>query len=83
MRGYDPYSSSKGCAELVTAAYRRSFFAPEDYGKTHQVALSSVRAGNVIGGGDWGEDRLIPDCVKALSQEKTIVIRNPLAIRPW
>lgn len=81
--GYDPYSSSKGCAELVTASYRNSFFNPEDYGKSHNVALSSVRAGNVIGGGDWGEDRLVPDCVRALSQKKVIVIRNPQATRPW
>lgn len=77
MGGYDPYSSSKGCSELVTAAYRNSFF------HKNGVALSSVRAGNVIGGGDWGEDRLIPDCVRALSQNKTIVIRNPNATRPW
>lgn len=83
MGGYDPYSSSKGCAELVTAAYRSSFFNPEEFGRSHNVALSSVRAGNVIGGGDWGEDRLIPDCVKALSQNKAIVIRNPLSTRPW
>ncbi|MCP2619673.1 CDP-glucose 4,6-dehydratase [Candidatus Aminicenantes bacterium AC-334-K16] len=81
--GYDPYSSSKGCAELVISAYRRSFFNPKDYGKTHNVALSSVRAGNVIGGGDWGEDRLIPDCVRALSKRETVIIRNPSAIRPW
>jgi CDP-glucose 4,6-dehydratase len=83
MGGYDPYSSSKGCAELVTAAYRKAFFNPEAYGKNHNVALSSVRAGNVIGGGDWGEDRIIPDCVRALSKGETIVIRNPSAIRPW
>ena len=83
LGGYDPYSSSKGCAELVTAAYRKSFFNPKDYGETHNVALSSVRAGNVIGGGDWGEDRIIPDCMGALSKGETIVIRNPSAIRPW
>ena len=83
MGGYDPYSSSKGCAELVVASYRNSFFNPKDYGSTHNVALSSVRAGNMIGGGDWGEDRLIVDCIKALSQNKTILIRNPEAIRPW
>jgi len=83
MGGYDPYSSSKGCAELITAAYRNSFFNPDDYGRNHKVALSSVRAGNVIGGGDWGEDRLIPDCIRMLSQNKTIIIRNPKAIRPW
>jgi CDP-glucose 4,6-dehydratase len=83
MGGYDPYSSSKGCAELVTAAYRKSFFNPEDYGKTHNVALSSVRAGNVIGGGDWGDDRIIPDCIRALSKGEKIVIRNSSATRPW
>ena len=82
MGGHDPYSSSKGCAELVTSAYRSSFFNPERYNE-HKVALSSVRAGNVIGGGDWGEDRLIPDCVKSLSQGKTILIRSPKATRPW
>ncbi len=81
LGGYDPYSSSKGCVELVVNAYRRSFF--NDYGKIHNVALSSVRAGNVIGGGDWGEDRIIPDSIKALSEGKAIVIRNPSAIRPW
>ena len=83
MGGYDPYSSSKGCAELITAAYRNSFFNPDNYGKNHDVALSTVRAGNVIGGGDWGKDRLIPDCVKTLSKNKTINIRNPQATRPW
>jgi len=83
MGGYDPYSSSKACAELTISAYRNSFFNPKDYGKMHNVALSSARAGNVIGGGDWGEDRLIPDCVKTLSQNKIIHIRNPQATRPW
>lgn len=83
LGGYDPYSSSKACAELVTAAYRQSFFNPAEYNKFHHVGLSSVRAGNIIGGGDWREDRLMPDCIKALSQNKTIIIRNPRAIRPW
>src|SRR5665648_108262 len=83
MGGYDPYSSSKACAELVVSAYRNSFFNPEDYGKNHNVDLSTVRAGNVIGGGDWGKDRLIPDCVKTLSQNKIITTRNPHATRPW
>jgi CDP-glucose 4,6-dehydratase len=83
MGGYDPYSSSKGCAELVTSAYRRSFFNPEDYGKTHKVSLSSVRAGNVIGGGDWGENRIIPDCIRAIAKNKAINIRSPEATRPW
>ena len=83
MGGRDPYSSSKGCAELVTSAYIDSFFSPERYGRAHQVALASVRAGNVIGGGDWGDDRLIPDCIRAISQDKEVLIRYPKAIRPW
>ena len=83
MGGYDPYSSSKGCAEILTSAYRSSYFNPKDYGKLHQVSLASVRAGNVIGGGDWQVDRLLPDCVKALSKREVIKIRNPKAIRPW
>ena len=83
LGGYDPYSSSKGCEELLTAAYRRSFFNPEHYNKKHKVALSSARAGNIIGGGDWADNRIIPDCVRALSKGEPIVIRNPEAIRPW
>ncbi|MCD6489459.1 MAG: CDP-glucose 4,6-dehydratase [Thermodesulfobacterium sp.] len=83
LGGYDPYSSSKACVELLISSYRNSFFNPENYGKTHQVALATVRAGNVIGGGDWQVDRLIPDCVKALSKGETIKIRNSNAIRPW
>lgn len=82
MGGYDPYSSSKGCAELVAAAYRNSFFNPEAFG-THGVALASVRAGNVIGGGDWAEDRLIPDFMRAIMAGRAVVIRSPHAIRPW
>jgi CDP-glucose 4,6-dehydratase len=82
MGGFDPYSNSKGCAELVTAAYRNSFFSSSDYG-THRVALASARAGNVIGGGDWATDRLIPDIMKAVSENRPVVIRNPHAIRPW
>jgi CDP-glucose 4,6-dehydratase len=77
MGGYDPYSSSKGCAELVTAAYRNSYFA-----KGH-IAVASARAGNVIGGGDWAEDRLIPDAVSAFIGRRPVEIRNPEAIRPW
>lgn len=76
MGGYDPYSSSKGCSELVTSAYRRSFLAP-------RVGLASSRAGNVIGGGDWALDRLIPDCVRAMMAGEPITIRNPGAVRPW
>lgn len=82
MGGYDPYSSSKGCSELVTAAYRNSFFNPEQY-QGHGVAVATARAGNVIGGGDWAADRLIPDCIRALLQGEDILIRNPNAIRPW
>ncbi len=83
MGGRDPYSSSKGCCELVTAAYWRSFFSPQSFGQGNRVALASVRAGNVIGGGDWGVDRLVPDCVRALSRQEEIVLRYPAAIRPW
>ncbi len=82
LGGYDPYSSSKGCAELATAAYRRSFFNVGDYAK-HGVALASVRAGNVIGGGDWAGDRLMPDMVRAFMGRRPVQIRNPLAVRPW
>jgi len=79
--GHDPYSSSKGCAELVTAAYRNSFFSWDH--ALHGVAVASVRAGNVIGGGDWAEDRLIPDIMKALMEDRPVLIRNPDAVRPW
>lgn len=82
LGGYDPYSSSKGCSELVTAAYRNSFFNPEQH-EIHGVAVASARAGNVIGGGDWAADRLIPDCIRALIEGEQIVIRSPWAIRPW
>lgn len=83
MGGYDPYSSSKGAAEIAISSWRRSFFNPADYGKKHHVALASVRAGNVIGGGDWALDRIIPDCIRALEANKIIEIRSPKAIRPW
>jgi len=82
MGGYDPYSNSKGCAELVSAAYRSSFFNADTYAQ-HGVALATVRAGNVIGGGDWAQDRLIPDILSAFEQGKLVNIRNPHAIRPW
>jgi len=82
MGGHDPYSASKGGAELMISAYRNSFFHP-DFISEHQVSVSSARGGNVIGGGDWGEDRILPDCIRALSQDKPIVLRNPAAIRPW
>ena len=82
MGGFDPYSNSKGCAEMVTSAYRQSFFPLEHYAK-HRVAIASARAGNVIGGGDWSMDRLIPDAIKAFEANEVLLIRNPLAIRPW
>jgi CDP-glucose 4,6-dehydratase len=82
MGGNDPYSSSKGCAELVTAAYRQSFFPIEKY-LHHHHAIASARAGNVIGGGDWSQDRLIPDAIRAFESGQALTIRNPLAIRPW
>jgi CDP-glucose 4,6-dehydratase len=82
MGGYDPYSNSKACSELVTASYRSSFFNPQDYAR-HGVGLATARAGNVIGGGDWAADRLIPDCIKSLLNAQPVLIRNPHAIRPW
>jgi CDP-glucose 4,6-dehydratase len=82
MGGFDPYSNSKGCAELVSSAYRNSFFNIEKY-KEHGVALATARAGNVIGGGDWAEDRLIPDFMRAIEAKQKFSIRNPHAIRPW
>ena len=82
LGGYDPYSSSKGCAELVTAAYRNSFFHPAQYAR-HGVAVASARAGNVIGGGDWAEDRLVPDFVRAVTRGEALTVRNPAAVRPW
>lgn len=82
LGGFDPYSSSKACSELVTASYRNAFFHPRDY-RSHGVAVATARAGNVIGGGDWAVDRLIPDCVRSLLRNESIRIRNPDAIRPW
>lgn len=82
MGGHDPYSASKGCAELVTASFRRSFFPPEKFLR-HQVSLATARAGNVIGGGDWALDRIFPDAVRALSSHEAVPVRNPFAIRPW
>ena len=80
--GYDPYSNSKACAELVTACYRNSYFNPAKY-HDHGVALASGRAGNVIGGGDWAQDRLIPDMLRAIGKGEPVLIRNPQSIRPW
>lgn len=82
MGGHDPYSSSKGCVELVTASMRSSFFSANSFSK-HGVAVASARAGNVIGGGDWAADRLIPDILKAFANNEPVLIRNPSAIRPW
>lgn len=82
MGGYDPYSSSKGAAEIAISSWRRSFFNPEQYGK-HGKSVASVRAGNVIGGGDWAQDRIIPDCIRALEAGEPVGIRSPKAIRPW
>jgi CDP-glucose 4,6-dehydratase len=78
MGGYDPYSSSKGAAELVTAAYRRSFFSASG-----TANIATARAGNVIGGGDWAPDRIVPDCIRAVKAGEGVVVRNPGAIRPW
>ncbi|MEG0962927.1 MAG: CDP-glucose 4,6-dehydratase [Lachnospiraceae bacterium] len=80
--GYDPYSASKACAEILIASYRNSFLNLEQY-QTHGTAIASVRAGNVIGGGDWSKDRIIPDCIRALEAKEPIKIRNPKSIRPW
>ena len=82
LGGYDPYSASKACAELVIDSYRNSFFNRSQYNE-HKKAIASARAGNVIGGGDWAKDRIIPDIVRALSKGDPITVRNPVAIRPW
>lgn len=82
LGGHDPYSSSKGCAELVIAAYRSSYFPPKAY-EHHRIALASTRAGNVIGGGDWAKDRLIPDIMSAIMDNRPVIIRSPNATRPW
>lgn len=82
LGGYDPYSASKACAELLIDSYRNSFFNTKDY-DTHKKAIAVARAGNVIGGGDWSKDRLIPDIVRSLMNNKSVVIRNPDAVRPW
>jgi CDP-glucose 4,6-dehydratase len=82
LGGHDPYSNSKSCAELVTDAYRRSFFDPSRHAE-HGVGIASARAGNVIGGGDWAADRLVPDAVRAFAAGVPLVVRNPAAVRPW
>jgi CDP-glucose 4,6-dehydratase len=81
--GYDPYSASKGCSELITSCWRNSFFNLKDYGSAHNTLLACGRAGNVIGGGDWAIDRLIPDLLRAVSQNEKVKIRNPQSTRPW
>lgn len=82
MGGYDPYSSSKGACEIAISSWRRSFMNPDDYAK-HGKAIASARAGNVIGGGDWAKDRIIPDCIRALEADRPILVRNPGSVRPW
>jgi CDP-glucose 4,6-dehydratase len=82
LGGYDPYSSSKGCSELVSASYRNSFFNPSQYA-IHGVSLATARAGNVVGGGDWASGRLVPDVLNALLAGETVHVRNPKAVRPW
>lgn len=83
MGGHDPYSASKGCAELVTSSFRNSYFNLDAFGKSHQTLVATARAGNVIGGGDWAKDRLIPDIIRGIAANETIQIRNPNATRPW
>lgn len=83
LGGYDPYSSSKACAEIVTAAYRQSFFHPSKFNADHKTLIASARAGNVIGGGDWSDDRLIPDLVRGFLKGEPVLIRRPNSIRPW
>ncbi len=82
LGGYDPYSASKGAVEIIVSSYRRSFFNPMNF-EIHGVNVCSARAGNVIGGGDWSQDRIVPDCIRFLEENTPIIIRNPLATRPW
>lgn len=82
LGGHDPYSASKACAELVISSYRDSFYSPTNYAK-HRKSVASARAGNVIGGGDWAQDRIMPDCIRALEKNKPILVRNPQSTRPW
>ncbi|MBI2047769.1 MAG: CDP-glucose 4,6-dehydratase [Candidatus Wildermuthbacteria bacterium] len=83
LGGHDPYSASKAGAEIVIRSYIRSFFTPDQFGKTHEILVSSARVGNVLGGGDWAKDRIIPDLVHSASENCTLVIRNPDFVRPW
>lgn len=82
LGGYDPYANSKACSEMVTMSYRRSFFNPSRYNK-HQTSIASARAGNIIGGGDFANNRLVPDFIRSVLQKKSMILRNPLSIRPW
>ncbi|MDQ3072094.1 MAG: CDP-glucose 4,6-dehydratase, partial [Bacteroidota bacterium] len=82
LGGYDPYSASKACAEIVASAYRSSYFNSATY-LTHKKAVATARAGNVIGGGDWSTDRIIPDLIRSLEAKEPLTVRNPLAVRPW
>lgn len=83
LGGYDPYSASKACSEIITSSMVRSFFDPNKYGKEHTVSIATARAGNVIGGGDYAPDRLIPDCIRAIKSGTAIHLRNPNSVRPW
>ncbi|EAI8833077.1 CDP-glucose 4,6-dehydratase [Campylobacter coli] len=83
LGGYDPYSASKACAEIIVNSMRQSFFGVNEFKKSHNILIASARAGNVIGGGDWSEDRLIPDIIKAANDNSSAIIRNPKSIRPW
>jgi len=83
LGGRDPYSASKGCAEIVAACYRRSFFPPEEFGRKHRLLIATARAGNVVGGGDWAEHRLIPDLARAAANHLCAELRSPSAVRPW
>ncbi len=83
LGGYDPYSASKACAEILVNSYIQSYFNPAKYGIEHHVLISTVRGGNVVGGGDWSEDRLVPDIVRAVSNDSPLEIRNPKSVRPW
>lgn len=83
LGGYDPYSSSKACTEILVSSYINSFLNHKEYGKSHQILVATARGGNVVGGGDWSEDRLIPDMIRSYSSNNKLVIRNPNSVRPW
>src|SRR5205085_5897585 len=83
LGGHDPYSASKACADLATTSYRRSFWPLERYGRQHHTLMCTARAGNVIGGGDWARDRLVPDLMRAAAARTEAIVRNPASTRPW